>query len=66
MNFYDYMFGANKKSVTDFSEKTVCDEVSEKSVKDALVEGLEETETEKTAEDDKAKEKDDTVTRGID
>lgn len=40
MNFFDYMFGANKKDEAVVAEKTVCDEVTEKTVKDALVEEL--------------------------
>ena len=51
MNFYDYMFGVNKKEETAVSEKSVCDEVEEKTVKDALVEELKETEKTKDGEE---------------
>ena len=44
MDFWSYLFSQNKKEETAVSEKAVCDEVAEKTVKDALVEELEETE----------------------
>ena len=59
MNFYEYMFGENKKEETAVSEKAVCDEVAEKTVKDALVEELEETE--KTPDGEEKVEKEETV-----
>lgn len=42
MDFWSYLFSQNKKEETVSCEKAVCDEVAEKTVKDALVEELEE------------------------
>ena len=61
MNFYEYMFGMNKKEETAVAEKAVSDEVAEKTVKDALVEELEETE--KTPEGDEKVKKEETVSK---
>jgi hypothetical protein len=55
------MFGVNKKEETTVSEKAVCDEVEEKTVKDALVEELEETE--KTPDGEEKVEKEETVSK---
>jgi hypothetical protein len=56
MDFWSYLFSQNKNEETAVSEKSVCDEVEEKTVKDALVEELEETEKTKDGEEKVEKE----------
>ena len=46
-NFFEYMYSVNKASVS--ADKAVADEAADKTVKDAIVEALEE---EKVTEDD--------------